>query len=85
MRHSLGNRATARRLTALPISCGVPNGQLMGAERLMNLASLITAMTFLARLQCDRPPARHPASETARLSHPGGMLCAMTLSVALQS
>ena len=28
---------------------------------------------------------QHPAPETARLSHPGGMLCAMTLIVALQT
>jgi len=28
---------------------------------------------------------QQPASQTARLSHPGGMLCSMTLLVALQS
>ncbi len=29
--------------------------------------------------------AQHPASQTARLPYPGGMLCAMTLIVALQT
>ena len=29
--------------------------------------------------------AQHLAPQTARLSHPGGMLCAMTLIVALQT
>ena len=32
----------------------------------------------------DQEKAQHAASQTARLSHAGGMLCAMTLIVALQ-
>jgi len=38
-----------RALTALPISSSVTICQLMGAERLMKLARLITTMTFLLK------------------------------------
>ena len=37
------------------------------------------------QLQSHRGTAQQPASQTARLSHPREMLCAMTLIVALQS
>jgi IS30 family transposase len=37
------------------------------------------------RLRGDRPQAQHPPSEAARLPHPGGMLCSLTDSVALQT
>ncbi len=37
------------------------------------------------RLQSDRCEAEPPAAKATRLSNPGGMLWAMTISVALQS
>ena len=43
------------------------------------------AATHPARLQQPRRQAQPPASQAPRLSHTGGMLCPMRLSVALQT
>ena len=45
----------------------------------------VTFDVHQATTEGGQEKAQHPAPQTARLPYPGGMLCSMTLSVALQS
>ena len=60
-------------------------GPQQGAALMKRTTKYVAFDVHQATTEGGQEKAQQPASQTARLSHPGGMLCAMTLIVALQS